>query len=93
MKSKKRNYTHTLYNTETSFNRGVFKDIRTNRCLGILLNKVLILPILKHHRRKPTRYVGFSYTEVCQMTNGVILGAFLWKLEHLAFLHSKTHRR
>ena len=48
MKSKKRNYTHTLYNTETSFNKGVFKDIRTkskivtvshlpDRCLGILL--------------------------------------------------------
>jgi len=94
MKSKKRNYTHQLYNTETSFNRGAFKDIRTNRCLGILLNKVLILPILKHHRRKAhTEIVGFSIVAVCQMRDEAIHPAFLWKLEHLAFLHSKTHRR
>ena len=61
--------------------------------LGFLLNKVLILPILKHHRRKAhTEIVGFSIVAVCQMRDEAIHPAFLWKLEHLAFLHSKTHR-
>ena len=77
MKSKKRNYTHTLYNTETVFNRGVLKAFRTNRCLGILLKKRLILPILKHHRRKAhTEIVGFSLVAVCQMRDGAIHPGF-----------------
>jgi len=36
--------------------------------IGILLKKGLILPILKHHRRKAhTEIVGFSIVAVCQM--------------------------
>ena len=94
MRRKNINYTHTLYNTETGFNRGVFKAIRTYRCLGILLKKVLILPILKHHRRKAhTEIVGFSIVAVCQMRDEAIHPASLWELEHLAFFNSKKHRR
>ncbi len=62
--------------------------------IGILLKKGLILPILKHHRRKAhTVIVGFSIVAVCQMRDGAIHPAFLWKLEHLAFFISKKHRR
>ena len=61
------------------------------REIGNKRRKVLILPILKHHRRKAhTEIVGFSLVAVCQMKDGAIHLAFLWKLEHLAFLHSKT---
>ena len=67
MKSKKRNYTHTLYNTETSFNRGAFKDIRTNRCLGNLLEKGLIFPILIRRRNYPYDTWVFMLVVVCQM--------------------------
>ena len=52
---------------------------------------MLILPILKHHRRKAdTEIVGFSIVAVCQMRDGAIRPAFLWKLEHLAFLILQT---
>ena len=43
MKRKKINYTHTLYNTETGFYRGVLKDIRTNRkCSSLIFGGVQI---------------------------------------------------
>ena len=83
MTSKNINYTHQLYNTVTSLIMCLIRDIRTNRYydniiitllynyyngIGILLKKGLILPILKHHRRKAhTEIVGFSIVATCQM--------------------------
>jgi hypothetical protein len=67
MKSKKRNYTHTLYNTETFFNKGLIKEIRTNRYLGILLEKGLIFPILIRRRNYPDDTWVFMLVVVCQM--------------------------
>ena len=109
MTSKNINYTHQLYNTVTSLIMCLIRDIRTNRYydniiitllynyyngIGILLKKGLILPILKHHRRKAhTEIVGFSIVAVCQMRDEAIHPASLWELEHLAFFNSKKHRR
>ena len=109
MTSKNTNYTHQLYNTVTSLIMCLIRDIRTNRYydniiitllynyyngIGILLKKGLILPILKHHRRKAhTEIVGFSIVAVCQMRDEAIHPASLWELEHLAFFISKKHRR
>jgi hypothetical protein len=45
--------------------------------IGNKRRKVLILPILKHHRRKAhTEIVGFSLVAVCQMRDGAIHPGF-----------------
>jgi len=50
MTSKKINYTHTLYNTETGFNRCLLKHIRTNKGVReYYYNNIIITPLYNYY--------------------------------------------